>query len=275
MLGPSILVQTMSVPTKKGRAEVPWQYHSRSDSHSKIGCWTVLFDLLEECDVFRRHASEGKIGFAVNHSVVGKIPKKLDLVICRIPTRRQPGVRRTFVDVGKELGIVLDADAEERAGLLPILPEESRNDIAEVLIALEAKACMTEHSKSLPRLFAEILATGYLAKQAVPGCLTVAYSVVNSSTSFVSPSTKVPNLHDQPRDAKLTIDMLGTAIPTSREFKYGFDAIGTTVIDCRNDGSPVRLVEGYPAPKSHDHHNYQRMIQALCSRYRERFGTTL
>jgi hypothetical protein len=265
----------MSVPTAKGQSGVAWQYHSRSDSHSKAACWTVLFDLLEECDVFRRHATEAKIGFAINHVMVGKISKTLDLVVCRVPARQRAGKRRTFREVGQEFGIVLDNEASSRFDVLPVLMEEQRNDVSEVLIALEAKACMTEHSKSLPRLFAEILATGFLAKQAVRDCLTVAYAVVNAATTFVTPSSGRANAHTQPHDAQLVVDMLGSAIPTTNEQHFGFDAIGATVIDCRNDGSPVNLVEAPPAPGVRDHHHYQRMIQTLCSRYRERFGTTL
>lgn len=275
MLGPSILVATMSVPTAKGRSGAKWQYHSRSDSHSKAACWTVLLDLLEQCDVFRKHATEGKIGFAINHVMVGKIPKTLDLIVCRVPTSAREGVRRTFRELGREIGIVLDPAICDRVNSLPVLLEEKRNDVSEVLIALEAKACMTEHSKSLPRLFAEILATGFLAKQAVPGCLTVAYAVVNAATTFVTPSNGRVNPHDQPRDAQLVVEMLGAAIPTATEQRLGFDAIGATVVDCRNDGSPVKLVGGAPAPGPRDHHQYDRMIQSLCSRYRERFGMTL
>lgn len=275
MLGPSILADTMSIATAKGRSGVKWQYHSRSDSHSKAACWTVLLDLLEECDVFRKHATEGKIGFAINHVMVGKIPKTLDLIICRIPTIARKGTRRTFLELGKEIGIVIDPAISDRVSALPVLLEEKRDDVSEVLIALEAKACMTEHSKSLPRLFAEILATGFLAKQAVPGCLTVAYAVVNAATTFVTPSTGHANRHDQPRDAHLVVEMLGSAVPTATEQRFGFDAIGATVVDCRNDGSPVSLVGGAPAPGPRDHHQYDRMVQLLCSRYRERFGTTL
>ena len=78
MLGPTILAKTLTKGTKKG--ENIWQYHSRSDSHSKVACWTVLFDLLQECPIFRRHADEGKIGFRVNHILAGRLPKALDPV---------------------------------------------------------------------------------------------------------------------------------------------------------------------------------------------------
>ena len=30
-----------------------WQYHSRSDKHSKVACWAVLFDLLQTSALLR------------------------------------------------------------------------------------------------------------------------------------------------------------------------------------------------------------------------------
>ncbi len=276
MLGPSLLARTISVPTGKGPSKSYWQYHSRSDNHSKVACWTVLFDMIETCDVFRKHVGEGKVGFAINHVMVGKIPKTLDLVVCRVPTIGRRGIRRSFSDVGERYGLQLNQEDRARLAALPSLQEEQRDDVSEVLMALEAKACMTEHSKSLPRLFAEILATGYLAKQAVPGCLTVSYTVVNAADSFVTPSGKAKvNRHAQPHDARLVVNMLASAIPTAGEFQYGFDAIGATVIDCKNDGSIVSVVERDPAPGPRDHLRYEQMIQKLCSRYRDRFGNTL
>jgi hypothetical protein len=42
-----ILVRTLSTPVPIGPSKTPWQYHSRSDRHSKIACWGILFDLLD------------------------------------------------------------------------------------------------------------------------------------------------------------------------------------------------------------------------------------
>ena len=46
MRGPEILARTMSIPTRRGESPRAWQYHSRSDNHSKLACWTLLFDFL-------------------------------------------------------------------------------------------------------------------------------------------------------------------------------------------------------------------------------------
>ena len=276
MKGPTILARTMSVGTSRGASERAWQYHSRSDTHSKVACWGLLFDLLEQCDIFRRHAVEGRVGFGINHVMVGPINKTLDLVVTRVPLDRRSTRRVQFAELAQRYGIVLDA--EERTALrdLPILESDvAREDVSEVVIALEAKACMTEHSKSLPRLHAEILATGYLAKRSQPRCITVSYSMVNAADSFVTPSgSGKVNRHSQPEDARKVIEMLSRAIPLARDVPaIGYEVIGATVVNCRNDGSPVTLVNGEPAPDRNSHINYERMVVSLCSEYRARFGT--
>lgn len=278
MKGPTILARSMSVATQRGSSERAWQYHSRSDTHSKIACWTLLFDLLNECDVFRRDAAAGLVGFGINHVMVGPISKTLDLVVTRITPGRSRGGRKTFAELAQVYGIVLD---EQESLLLAALPtiegEIRRQDVSEVTIALEAKACMTEHGKSLPRLHAEILATGYLAKRAQPRCITVSYSLVNAATSFRTPSDTgkgKTNVHKQPTDTRKVVEMLGRAIPLARDVpSIGYDVLGLTVVDCRNDGSPVTVVDSDPAPSRAHHLHYEQMLRSLCAEYRARFAT--
>ena len=61
MKGPALLARTMSVASTRGKGERGWQYHSRSDHHSKVACWAVLFDLMLECDVVRDAAQRGRL----------------------------------------------------------------------------------------------------------------------------------------------------------------------------------------------------------------------
>jgi hypothetical protein len=108
---------------------------------------------------------------------------------------------------------------------------------------------------------------------ASPRCITVSYSLVNAAVSFVSPSGKgMANEHSQPEDSQRVVAMLGTAIPLARQVRdIGYDVVGVTVIECRNDGSPVVVSTGPSAPKTSDHHHHERMIRSLCSEYRSRF----
>lgn len=275
MKGPQILARTMSIATTRGKSTRAWQYHSRSDSHSKIACWTVLFDLLLECDVMRRAAAEGRIGFGINHVMVGPINKTLDLVVTMTPETRNGGSRRRFGDLVNEYGILLDEQESALLEGLPVLFQDLETDISEIAIALEAKACMTEHVKSLPRLHAEILATGYLAKLAAPDCITVSYSLVNAAKSFLSPAGQGGTTqHKQPQDARRVLDMIAKAVPTVFASKqYGYDVVGVTTLVCANDGSPVSIsADPAVAPTHSDVLHYERMIRGICSAYRGRFA---
>lgn len=274
MKGPSILARTLSNPTVKGKGSHPWQYHSRSDAHSKIACWIVLFDLIQNCDAFRALAVSGQISFGINKVLVGPINKTLDLVVTL--TKDAPGTTlgKNFIEYGKSLGIAL-AD-EEIATLASIesFREDRGEQVREVAIALEAKACMTEHIKSLPRLHAEILATGYLVKLAEPSCISVSYTLVNAASQFSSPSAPARvNTHSQPSDCRRVVDMIAKAIPSAKSGdRYGYDVIGVTAINCRNDLSPVSVVSDQAyAPSQMESIHYERMIASLCSAFRSRF----
>jgi hypothetical protein len=265
----------MSIATRRGGSSRPWQYHSRSDNHSKVACWTLLFDFLLECEVLRDAAAEGRIGFGINHVMVGPINKTLDLVVTVVQEPRKVLHRRTFADSAADLGIALSAEDRAQLTALPSLAQDRKDDVSEVAVALEAKACMTEHVKSLPRLHAEILATGYLAKRAAPHCISVSYSLINCAPTFVTPSGKTKiNRHNQPEDARRVIDMIAQAVPQRNDARdYGYDVIGVTAIECRNDGSPVQVVNEAPfAPGLQEQIHYERMIRSLCSAFRKGFG---
>jgi hypothetical protein len=68
--GAEILVRTMSAarvaPDASGHA---WNYHSRSDHHSKVACWGIVFDLLGASALFRKHVEAGRVAFGINHEM--------------------------------------------------------------------------------------------------------------------------------------------------------------------------------------------------------------
>jgi hypothetical protein len=271
MHGPKILVRTLSVPTKRGKDQQSWQYHPRSDVHSKVACWTLLMDCLLECDVLFEDAKQGRIGFAINHLMVGPINKTLDLVLTRVPRNRvDPSRRRSFVEVGKEYGVTLTPAEAKLLAELGNVFEEGKDDVSEVAIAVEAKACMTDHNGALPRLHAEILATGYLAKRAAPQCTVISYTLVNTASSFRSGS-KTKTMR-QPAAAACVLKMLETAVPLCRDHhgQLGYDAVGALAIECRNDGSPVTLSRGAVVPATTSQINYERMVRQICAAYRQR-----
>lgn len=275
MRGPDILARTLSVPTRRGDSESAWQYNSRSDHHSKVACWTVLFDLLVECDAMRASASAGRIGFGINREMVGPINKKLDLVVTTTQSNRAAVKRQHFADLVAEYGISLTADDQRALEDLPSIEMDAKRDLPTVAVALEAKACMTEHVKSLPRLYAELLAAGYVAKIASPNCITAAYSIVNAAPTFVTPSGDGRiNRHSQPDATRRVLSMIRDAVPIAETSKYGYDAVGVTVLHCRNDGKTPVAVADDPeyAPRYTDRIRYEQMITRICSEFYSRFA---
>ena len=154
VLGPGLLVASM-VPRARGfKHGNCWQYHSRSDHHSKVACWSLLFDLLRHCALLRQHATDGLVGYGLNHEMrdfrTGR-KKNLDLVVCRprsVAWHAAPAP--TFADQAQEIDIVLDTHARGELARLPTIHEMA---VGAVHIALEAKACMTEFIKAKPRLY--------------------------------------------------------------------------------------------------------------------------
>lgn len=279
MFGPSILVRSISARSKSDENGNVWQYHPRSDHHSKVACWGIVLDLLVACPLLRRHVGEGKVFFGINHQMrdfVHNKSKDLDLVICTPSSGKSIARPRSLQSMVEQYGIVLTT--EERHSLSE-LPNITEAPVGGVLIALEAKACMTAHQKALPRLHDELNSSHQIVHGASEQAIAVGLAMVNIATRFLSP---IPNKHmkivgaswtehDQPKAAGLAAKMLYDLPRRSKVADTGFDAFATVVIDCTNDGGPVTLLEAPPAPTPLDGHHYATMIDRLAHAYATRF----
>jgi hypothetical protein len=272
MDGPNILAASMSVPQPRGRSKALWQYHSQSDLHSKVGCWAVLFDLLQQSALMRRHATQGKIIFGVNHKLTdfrtGK-EKDLDLVIAR---PNGAATKRTLADLAAQYDVVLTAAQTQT---LQSMPAIHRAPVGAVLVALEAKAAMTEHVKALPRFYDELNSSHQIVHGASNQALAVGLVMVNAGPTFVSPGrNKIPGAspvvtrHDQPRVAATTIEMVRSKLPRrGGASPSGYDGLAIVVVSAANDGTPVTVVTGQPAPPAGDIFHYDNMITRVANEY--------
>jgi hypothetical protein len=279
MLGPEILVRTLSKTTRTDRFGNPWQYHSRSDRHSKIACWGIVFDLLRTSSLLRRHVERDLVHFGINHEMrdfVHDRRKNLDLVLC---TRSGASTRArspTLISMATEYDIQLSST--ERAELDP-LPAMSRAPVGSVLVALEAKACMTAHQRALPRLYDELNSSHLTVHGATDQAIAAGFAMINVSQRYLSPDLNkqdrkkhpVWSTHDQPRDAGLAIDKVRQLPRRSRTGDTGYDALAIVVVECVNDGSPVTLTKRAPAPQAGDIYHYASMIDRLAHIYATRF----
>lgn len=283
MHGPGIYVRTLTASRIKDRYGNQWQYQPRSDAHSKAGCWAILFDLLDQCPLLRAHAESGKVGFGVNHEMRDfklNRKKKLDLVICT-PKSGKARAERSFGSLVALYQVDLtDGEAE----LLDAMPTIIERPVGTVLLALEAKACMTEHAKARPRLYDELSAS----QQAIHGdtgtAIAAAFVTVNIADAFASPLRREnqeagkaahPHLteHRQPKAAFEVIQKIAELPRRADKDGRGFDAIGVMMVRCLNDGSPVEAVNGeLGAIGVPDILQYDTMISRIARFYTERFS---
>jgi hypothetical protein len=276
MNGPAILVRTLSSANVRDRYNNAWQYHSRSDHHSKIACWGVIFDMMASTPLLRRHIETGAVCFGINHEMrdfVHDRKKNLDLVLCT------PGGSKTSETLGSiaaNYKIFLTQDEQARFDQFPML---ARAPVGSVLMALEAKACMTAHQRALPRLYDELNSSHLTVHGANDQAIAAAFTMVNVAENYLSPDRNKKNRssdpewsqHKQPRDAQLAINKIGQLPRRSKVGDVGYDAISIVAVNMSNDGSAVRLVEGPPAPPSGDIYNYESMIARLSNIYATRF----
>jgi hypothetical protein len=279
--GPDILARYLSTPGAPDKYGQRWQYNSRSDRHSKVGCWGVAFDLLAQSSLMQAHARGGKVVLGVNHEMRDfhtNREKVLDLVIAR-PASPVGDRALNFRDLVGQYGIELD---REQQSLLDELPDIKIAPVGAVLVALEAKATMTAHVKSLPRLYDELNSSHLAIHGASSQALAIAYVQINSASAFMSSvinseriSEGLPprmSVHRQPADTLRVLDKVAQIPRRSGKSGNGFDAIGVTVLDFGNDGGPVDVVTAEPAPQPGTNFHYDGMVVRMANEYDATFA---
>lgn len=279
MDAPDIMARSMSVPQETGTTRALWQYHSRSDRHSQVSCWAVLFDLLRESALLRSHVEDDKVFFGVNHSMVDFVhrkKKKLDLVVCRADGAWRG---RTFEQLGVDQKVILTRPQHDELQALPSMLEAR---VGAVLVALEAKACMTAHVKSLPRLYDELNSSHQIVHGASNNALSIGMVTVNMATEFISadlnkyfePAMRTNvSKHNQPAAAGRAVKMMDDLPRRTSNSAVGYDGLGLVALNVRNDcTTPVTVHTAYPAPKPGDIFHYETMLRRMANEYDSAFS---
>ena len=270
MYGPDILVRSMSVAVPFGKNAAEWQYHPRSDRHSKVACWGILFDLMQHCPLLKRQVQDGTVAFGINHEMKDfKLDRKknLDLVLCtpRAPTPEAPAPSvASFRSLVQKYGIVLSS---EESAVMKLLPDIPAAPVGAVHVALEAKACMTEHMKARPRLYDELNSSHATVHGNTDKGIAVGFVMVNMATKFRSPTARDVTTHRQPDVTTKVIEKVKQLPRRASPKEDGFDAMAIVVVKCQNDKTPVTLVTEPPAPQPGDIFHYDAMIQRLADLY--------
>lgn len=294
MIGPDLVARTLSRPTTGGAGSPyqfgrAWQYHSRSDRHSKVASWGLVFDLLCTCPLLQQHAADGKVAVGINHELRdfrnGK-KKNLDLVIARSDVAGTPGGSKSggkgatnFSELAAAYSIILTKNEQAE---LQKLPKLQIAGVSTVLVAVEAKAAMTAFAKALPRLKDELTGSHNTVHGDNDYAIAAGIVLVNAAPTFISSDmNKFPlgvmpecvSRHNQPRDAQLIVSGLRDLQRRARVGDAGFDGLGVVVVSCANDGSPVTVVTSTPpSPPATDDFDYSRFVSRLAQLYVARFS---
>jgi len=202
--------------------------------------------------------------------------KNLDLVLCTASSSAGRLPKGTLLSMAADYQIELTPTERAELDLLPVL---RRAPVGSVLMALEAKACMTAHQRALPRLYDELNSSHLTVHGATDQAIAAGFVMINIATRYLSPDLNKKNrqgdpawsTHNQPRDASLAIEKIRQLPRRSRASDMGYDALAIVVVDCANDGSPVTLVNSPPAPAAADIYHYPLMIDRLNHLYATRF----
>ena len=277
MFGEEILTRSISAARIKDSHGNVWQYHSRSDRHSKVACWVVLFDLLQTCSLLRDQVAAGKVCFGINHEMRDykqDRKKNLDLVLC---THQAAAANLSFADYGTECGVIL---TPEEAAILGRSPAMHQAGVSNVLVALEAKACMTEHSKAVPRLHDELSSSHQTIHGDTGGAIAAGLVMINCADTFISTDRNrkkvragkfVTNSHKQPAAADKMLGAIMKIPRRSDEAGVGFDALGISMVRCANDGSDVAL-DSLANAKVPDIVKYDAFVRRLSHLYATKFA---
>jgi hypothetical protein len=205
--------------------------------------------------------------------------KNLDLVLCK-PRTKDDSTSGEFSALVDEWQIRLSPKEKK---ILSSLPQLRRGDVGAVQVALEAKACMTAHVRALPRLYDELNSSQLTIHGASDVAIAVGFVMVNMATRFLSSDMNKFDIgksephwshHKQPRDTVRAIDKVTEIRRRGRPGEEGFDAMGLVVVDCKNDGSTVKLVTASPpAPAAGEILHYESMIHRIAQLYDSRFAS--
>jgi len=282
-VGLAILVRSMSLATSGFANGNSWQYHPRSDRHSKILCWGIFFDLMLRDSPISRQVREGKVAFGINHRMrdfQNSREKDLDLVICRRASQETKSGIAWFQDMVQAYSIVLGEQEATALATLPLIP---LTGVQTSLVALEAKAAMTEFGKARPRLYDELNSSQLTIHGDTQAAIAAGFVIVNVSPTFVSPlrnpfklGAEYPTIvtsHTQMRSAASVIEKIEQLPRRSAVDTPGFDALGVALVSCANDGTPVTIETASPAPRPGDSYHYDSFLERIETIYAARFAS--
>lgn len=231
--------------------DLTYRYHPRSNSHSIALVKEVLHDLMLASPRLRDHAMSGKVAYGIELNFTSPVTNKSKNFDMCIGLPETPVLRSNSIQQVKNL--------------------------REVRISVEAKACMTEHVKSKPRLFDELSSSHEIVHQGNPEAIACGITVANMADRFLSPlRQKVKGKldwtkHRQPDVTQQVVQHLRGLVMRDSVSGVGFDAFCTFCVACDNQNAASNYTDP-PCPQPGDADHYDTFISRIASFYEQRFS---
>ncbi len=231
---------------KRERARSPheWIYHPRRGSIGALVVRQFLSDLLRASPMLRRDAEAGRVATDLNvgFSSHGRT-KTLDCVIGR---------------PAEAVEVASDADHPLRKARL-----------ADSIIAIEVKACMTSHRQANSRLIDELHSSVAVVKSQDQSVIPVAIVIVNVAPAFTNPlNLPGPNKHvpaEIERVFERVVERVRLDNGSGTEVAYG--GLALVAVDVDNES---RFREASRVGRVPSTHTYERCVGRVASLYERR-----
>lgn len=285
LIGLQVLARTLSVKRSTKGFGRPVYYHPRSDYHSNVSSVLMTIDLIQRSAALRRDIVAGRLVMGVNavlrdHGTGRK--KTLDLVVgTPADTGRARGTARSLDDLVSSLGLVTNAEVASVVSGLPVL---ATGPVGQVRLAMEAKACMTEHRKAGPRIYDELTSSHTTVHGNSPRALSVGLVMVNDADEFLSPthpgnynlsptSTPFMSQHRQPEAAAFVFRKLSELQIRGGSLDVpGFDGLAVVAVTTDNLDGGFHIAKRSIDKTLQERFAYAPMIDRVAALYDQLYG---
>jgi hypothetical protein len=142
-----------------------------------------------------------------------------------------------------------------------------RSEIAEPLLVLEVKACMTAHRQATTRLVDELRSTIDIVRGAAPKAAVGAVVIVNVAPQFTSP-LKLPGPNvNRPADVVRLVRRVSERVGTLRADEGGYDVLSIVAVDFDNEKRIEDVEQVTYVPLAFE---YPALIHGLAHEYKVR-----
>lgn len=217
-------------------------YHPRSNAHSNALAEAIAADLFAHCGILRARGEAGNVVYDLNFNIQARTSWNVDLVIGEPPPLEGP---------------------ESAAGI-------TRGQPSTIQIAIELKAVMTEHRKTVRNRVRDLEAHHQHVHQYNPRTVAGGVLLVNAAERFQSPLRPSPTAHRRIDSlVQHCVQELRGIDVRSQTTLPGLDAACAMVLDFSNTGDSAEYVSGPPAPAIGDPMHYDAFIQRVCGAYEQ------